>query len=136
VALERCILLPQQVFTIAQVWGGGTEYTREVTTERCVDKKAGRERPAARCRAIGKLEMSRDRTKQPVDNLTKGLLAPDIDTLKRCFAQSLKPTLNHAPAPLTRQQPAIQGPLGADLIAIKNLAPENSTEGWSFSPQQ
>jgi hypothetical protein len=40
VTLERGILVPQQVVTIAQVRGDGTEYTRQVTTERRVDKKA------------------------------------------------------------------------------------------------
>jgi hypothetical protein len=78
--------------------------------------------------------MSPDRTKQPVDSLTKGLLAPDIDTLKRFFARGLKPTVNDAPTPFTRQQPAMSGRLGADLIATRNLAPENSTEGLGLLP--
>jgi hypothetical protein len=78
--------------------------------------------------------MSPDRTKQPADSLTKGFLAPDIDTLKGFLAQDLKPTVNAAPTPLIRQQPAIRGLLGADLIANKDLAPENSTEGLEFLP--
>jgi hypothetical protein len=76
--------------------------------------------------------MSPDRTKQPVDNLTKGFLAPEIETLKGFLAQDLRPTVSAAPTPLTRQQPAIRGLPGADLIASKNLAPENSTEGLEF----
>jgi hypothetical protein len=78
--------------------------------------------------------MSPDRTKQPVDNLTKGLLAPDIDALKRFFAQGLKPTLNGAPTPLTRHEAAISGLLGAGLIATRNVAPENSTQGLELLP--
>jgi hypothetical protein len=136
VALERYILAPQQVSTIAQVWGDGTEYTRRVTTEPGVGKKAWDTKGTTglKCRALGKLEMSPDRTKQPVDSLTKGLLAPDIDTLKRFFARGLKPTVNDAPTPFTRQQPAISGQLGADLIANKNLAPENPTEALDLLP--
>jgi hypothetical protein len=78
--------------------------------------------------------MSPDRTKQPVDSLIKGVLAPDIDTLKGFLAQGLKPTVNDAPTPLTRHQPAIRGLPGADLIATKNLAPESSTEGLELLP--
>jgi len=78
--------------------------------------------------------MSPDRTKQPVDNLTKGLLAPDIDTLKGFLAQGLKLTGNDAPTPLTRRQPAVRELPGADLMANKDLAHENSTEGLELLP--
>jgi hypothetical protein len=78
--------------------------------------------------------MSPDRTKLPGDNLTKELLAPDIDTLKRFFVQGLKTTVNGAPTPLTGPEAAIGGLPGAGLIATKNVVPENSTEWPELLP--
>ncbi len=65
--------------------------------------------------------MSPDTAKRLIDNLTKGLFAPDIDALRTFFALGLKEARDQTPTMLTQQQPAINRLLGAGLIETSSV---------------
>jgi hypothetical protein len=56
-----------------------------------------------------------------MDNLTKGLFAPDIDALRTFFAQGIGPTQDETPPTFAQQQPAINRLLGAGLIETSSV---------------
>jgi len=65
--------------------------------------------------------MRPDTAKRLIDNLTKGLFAPDIDALRTFFAQGLKGARDQTPTMLTQQQPLINRLLGAGLIETSSV---------------
>jgi hypothetical protein len=72
--------------------------------------------------------MRPDKTKRLMDNLTKGLFAPDIDALRAFFAQGIKPTQGDTPPTLAQQQPAINRLLGAGLIETSSVGSAKTPE--------
>jgi hypothetical protein len=76
--------------------------------------------------------MCADKAKRLMDNLTKGLFAPDIDALRTFFAQGVKGTQCHVtPALAHQQQPTIFRLLGAGLIETSTVG---STEERELRP--
>jgi hypothetical protein len=72
--------------------------------------------------------MCPDKAKWLIDNLTKGLFAPDIDALRTFFAQGIRPTQDTSPPTLAQQQPAINRLLGAGLIETSSVGSANTRE--------
>jgi hypothetical protein len=72
--------------------------------------------------------MCPDRAKRLIDNLTKGLFAPDIDALRIFFAQGLKGAQDQTPTTLTQQQPAINRLLSAGLIETSSVGSAKTRE--------
>ena len=72
--------------------------------------------------------MCPDKGKRLMDNLTKGLIAPDIDALRTFFAQEIKPTQDETPPTLAQQQPAINRLLGAGLIETSSVGSAKTRE--------
>ena len=72
--------------------------------------------------------MCPDTAKRLIDNLTKGLFAPDIDALRTFFAQGLRSTLDATPLTLAQQQPAIIRLLSAGLIETSSVGSAKTRE--------
>jgi hypothetical protein len=72
--------------------------------------------------------MCPDKAKRLIDNLTKGLFAPDIDALRAFFAQGIGPTQDETPPTLAQQQPAINRLLGAGLIETSSVGSAKTRE--------
>jgi hypothetical protein len=72
--------------------------------------------------------MCPDTAKRLIDNLTKGLFAPDIDALRTFFARGLKGTQDQTRATLTQQQPTIERLLCAGLIETSSVGSAKTRE--------
>jgi hypothetical protein len=72
--------------------------------------------------------MCPDTAKRLIDNLTKGLFAPDIDALRTFFAQGLKSAKDQTTTTLTQQQPAINRLLSAGLIETSSVGSAKTRE--------
>jgi hypothetical protein len=69
------------------------------------------------------------KAKRLIDNLTKGLFAPDVDALRAFFAQDVKGTQCHVTPTLAhQQQPTINRLLNAGLIETSSVSSAKTPE--------